>query len=111
MASLSVRAFEQAQRRKKYPSRTGILGIACLQRDLMSSASTILAAGESLWPKERLWKDIIEGQTAHTSESSSKFNNQIIEAAAILYQLSGAIGLDLTSAVQHFIEKQEMSVT
>lgn len=111
MASLSVRAFEQAQRRKKYPSRTGILGVACLQRDLMNSAVTLLAAGENLWPKERLWTEILDSQTIHTSESSYKFNNQIIEAAAILYQLSGAIGLDLTSAVQHFIEKQEMSVT
>jgi len=110
MVSLSVRAFDQAQRRKKYPARNGILGVACLQRDLMAASMHLLAASELLWAKEKTLSEAMSAQMFSDASTNAQFNDHVIKAALVILQLSGSIGLDLVTAASHAIERQEMAV-
>ena len=110
MASLSVRAFDQAQRRHRYPARTGALGIACLQRDLIAASEHLMAASKYLWPKEKSMAEVLEGQTTASFATPNQLNENIIRSMVYLLQISGSVGLDLVSAVAHAIEKEEMAV-
>lgn len=110
MASLSVRAFDQAQRRHRYPTRIGALGVACLQRDLIAASEHLMAASKHLWPKEKSMSEILDMQTIASGAVPSQFNENIIRSMVYLLQISGSIGLDLVSAAAHAIEKEEMAV-
>ena len=46
MSNYSIRAFDEAQRRKFYPERKGPLGVACVQRDIIAACKHLSVAAE-----------------------------------------------------------------
>lgn len=111
--SLSLRAFEEAQRRKLYPQRNGPTGVACIQRDLLLASKEIASASEHLWIREKT--NIEENfawsghQTVNQSLRSS-FNVHLTDAAVYLLRVSGSIGFDVFLAAKQEIERQELSI-
>lgn len=103
MSNLSVRAFDQAQRRKRYPERKGVAGVAYLQRDLLAAQSGICQISEVLWGANI-------GREAAEDSPSKNIHDRLSDVGLLLLQFSGALGLDLISILKARIEKEEMSV-
>lgn len=111
MSTLSIRAFDEAQRRKKYPDRRGVVGVACMQRDILTINRHLSAIADILW------KTSIDGKHDITSLVDTEYLNnslmlqQHLTAAGLnLLQLSGALGMDFVSLLKHAVEKEELTV-
>jgi hypothetical protein len=111
--SLSLRAFEEAQRRRLYPQRNGATGVACIQRDLLLACKEIASASEHLWIREKT--DIEEqfpwsGHQTTNQGLRNSFNVHLTGAAVYLMRVSGSLGFDLFIAAKQEIERQELSI-
>ena len=110
MSDLSVRAFDQAQRRKRYPERKGSLGIACMQRDLITAQKYLSIASEILWQTsiDREYEMPIlmtaESKLQHT------LNECLAKAGLQLLQLSGCLGIDFVTLMRQRLEREELAV-
>lgn len=111
--SLSLRAFEEAQRRKLYPQRNGATGVACIQRDLLLACKEMASASEHLWMREKT--NIAEqfpwsGHQTTNEILRSPFNVHLTGAAVYLMRISGSVGFDIFLAAKQEIERQELSI-
>lgn len=111
MSNLSVRAFDEAQRRKQYAERTGIEGVAHMLRDIHMTQKhlSILA--------EYLWKAGVDPKYASQRPMKKPFDivdTDVYEQFGIigiqLLQLSGALGIDFVSLIKSEVERLELSV-
>ncbi|NBS90293.1 hypothetical protein EBS67_09875 [bacterium] len=111
MANLSVRAFEEAQRRKMYPQRNGPIGVACIQRDILLAIKELSIASEYLWQKEKNATDAheIPHQTPNILLHNN-FNLHLIKSALHIATVSGSLGVDIVSSIKHEIERMELAV-
>jgi len=108
VANLSIRAFDEAQRRKQYPERRGPTGIACMQRDILSVQKHLAEVAELLWQSGM---DPSYNKTQSGSQNNSKVLNDHISLAGLkLLQLTGALGIDFVSLLKQQIEKEELTV-
>ena len=107
--SYSVRAFEQAQRRKRYIERRGYVGAACMQRDLLQIQSILSEIGAILWRASGGHGDI---ETTAEAElvSIKNLNEKFGEAGFLLLQLTGCLGIDFVSVLKHKLEKEELTI-
>lgn len=111
MNNLSVRAFDEAQRRKQYPDRRGIVGVACIQRDILSTGKHLAILSDVLWKTSidtRHQGDLISNEA--TSNNSVMVQQHLTSAGILLLQISGALGMDFVALLKHGIEKEEMTV-
>ena len=108
MANLSIRAFDEAQRRKQYPERRGPTGIACMQRDILSAQKHLAEIAELLWQSGM---DASYNKTQISTQGNSKALNDHLSLAGLkVLQLTGALGIDFVSLLKQQIEKEELSV-
>lgn len=110
MSDLSIRAFDQAQRRKKYPERKGPLGVACMQRDILTAQKHLSILSEILWQTTidpEYQKPIFytnEARIQHT------VNEYLARTGLQLLQLSGCLGIDFVTLMRQHLEKEELAV-
>lgn len=111
MSDLSIRAFDQAQRRQLYPERKGPLGVACVQRDILIACKHLSLASEFLWKEGETDKKRIESDFFLSAASrSNPLQREIALAGVQLLQITGSMGIDLFSLLKAEIEKMEMTV-
>lgn len=111
MSSLSIRAFDEAQRRKKYPDRRGITGVACMQRDIITVTRHLSSIADILW-KTSIDEnhDIIMPTNRESSNNALMLQQHLTLAGLNLLQLSGALGMDFVALLKHAVEKEELTV-
>lgn len=111
MANLSVRAFEEAQRRKMYPDRNGALGVSCIQRDILLAIKELSIASEYLWQREKNAANThdIPHQTPNVLLHNN-FNLHLIKSALYIATISGSLGVDIVSSIKHEIERLELAI-
>jgi len=111
MSNLSIRAFDEAQRRKLYPDRRGIVGIACMQRDILTAQKHLSMLSTILW------RTSVDGSYRQEYEQipnvpirPNAVQEQLGQIGVQLLQLSGALGIDFVSVLKHEIERLEITV-
>jgi hypothetical protein len=111
MATLSIRAFDEAQRRKLYPERKGLTGVACLQRDILLAQRHLGNIAEILWQNgvNSSYSSIPSGDSS-TRQASMALNEHLAQAGLQLLQLTGALGIDFISLLKQQVEKEELTV-
>lgn len=110
MANFSVRAFEQAQRRKQYPQRQGPVGVACIQRDILRSSKENSIAAEYLWMREISAEKSGDPTPDFHALRKNDLSEHLVLSMLYLLQVSGALGLDLVAAIGHELDKRELTV-
>ncbi len=104
MSNLSIRAFDQAQRRKKYPDRKGYAGLAHIQRDILVTQKNLSEMSEILWSLTGEHGDFLEGSP------SVNLYEKLSDIGLVMLQLSGSLGIDFVSILKHRIEKEELTI-
>lgn len=112
MSNMSLRAFEEAQKRRLYPKRSGALGVSCMQRDLLLAVQHITVASEYLWLKEKNNISIEDNIPTSNAMKFQKnhFQESIGKSMMFLLQATGAAGIDLFAAAKTELEKNEMEI-
>jgi len=111
--SLSLRAFEEAQRRRLYPQRNGATGVACIQRDLLLAIKELSSASEHLWLRE---KTNIEENFAFSGHQNpnimlnNSFTLHLTNSLVFIMRISGSLGFDVSVAAKQEIERLELSI-
>lgn len=111
MSNLSVRAFDEAQRRKQYAERSGIEGVAHMLRDINTTQKHLSLLSEYLWragvdPKYRTQRSMRKPLDAIETD----IYEQLGIIGVQLLQLSGALGIDFIALIKSEIERLELSV-
>lgn len=104
MSNLSIRAFDQSQRRKKYPERKGYAGLSYIQKDLLIAQKNIAEISEILWAMTGENGEFADGAT------SANVYQKISDIGLILLQISGSLGIDFVSIIKHRVEKEELTI-
>lgn len=111
MSSLSIRAFDEAQRRQRYPDRRGMVGVACMQRDIITVNKHLSAIAEILWKTSIDSSMDITLPSDRTQANNSLMVQQHLTLAGLnLLQLSGALGMDFVSLLRQAVEKEELTI-
>jgi len=111
VSNYSIRAFDEAQRRKFYPERKGPLGVACVQRDIIAACKHLSIAADCIWKDGANNTPRIESDYhVNSSTKSNPFQKELAAAGILLLQVSGSMGIDLVSLLKSEIEKLEMAV-
>jgi len=110
MSDLSIRAFDQAQKRKQYPERKGALGVACMQRDILTAQKNLSILSEILW--QTTVDPEYQKQTFYTNEARVQhtINEYLARTGLQLLQLSGCLGIDFVTLMRQHLEKEELAV-
>lgn len=111
MSNLSIRAFDEAQRRKLYPERKGPTGLSCMMRDILIAQKHLTIISEILWAtaaagsarQQRDMKVPIEIGKTDIYEQFGIIGVQLL-------QLSGALGIDFISLAKSEVERLELTV-
>lgn len=111
MSNLSVRAFDESQRRKMYASRTGVEGVAHMMRDIIMIQKNLNILGEFLWragvdPKFKPQRQMRRPLDAVETD----IYEQLGIVGVQLLQLSGALGVDLVALMKSEVERLELTV-
>jgi hypothetical protein len=111
MSNFSIRAFDEAQRRKMYPDRKGIVGIACMQRDIITAQKHLSILATILWRTsvDQSYRQETE-QVPNLAIKPNAVQEQLGQIGVQLLQLSGALGIDFVSVLKHEIERLEITV-
>jgi len=107
MSNLSMRAFEEAQRRKLYMDRKGIHAIANIQRDILIAQKNLAMMAEYLWSISG--KDV-SGNFSVYNPKDYDVNKFLSLAGLQILQISGSLGIDFVSLLKHEVEKQELTI-
>jgi len=107
MSNLSVRAFEEAQRRKLYMDRKGIQAVANIQRDILIAQKNLSMMAEYLWSISG--KDG-SGNFSVNNPKDQDVNKFLSLAGLQILQISGSLGIDFVSLLKHEVEKQELTI-
>jgi hypothetical protein len=112
MSNMSLRAFEEAQRRRLYPKRNGALGVSCMQRDVLLAIQQLTVASEYFWLKEKTGISVEDDVPTSNAMKFQKnhFQEAIGRSMMYLLQVTGAAGIDLFAAVKSELEKKEMEI-
>lgn len=111
MANLSIRAFDEAQRRKKYPERRGPLGVACIQRDILIAQGNLSNLADVVWKvglNPSYNRQI--NSMADDPKDMEKIHNYLSQTGLQLLQITGALGIDFLLLLKHIVEKEELTV-
>lgn len=111
MSTLSIRAFDEAQRRKLYPERKGLMGVACLQRDILLAQRHLANIAEILWQNgvNSSYSSAPSGDN-NARQMAMALNEHLAQAGLQLLQLTGALGIDFISLLKQQVEKEELTV-
>lgn len=111
MSNLSIRAFDESQRRKLYADRRGSTGIACMLRDIAIAQKHLSIISEIIWSTGMGGSPRQQREMKFPMElGKTDLYEQFGIIAIQLLQLSGALGIDFLSLAKSEIERQELTV-
>lgn len=107
MSNLSLRAFEEAQRRRLYVDRKGINAVANIQRDILIVQKNLAMMAEYIWT---LSGKEVSGNFSIYNPKDHDVNKFLASAGLQLLQISGSLGIDFVSLLKHEVDKQELTI-